>query len=99
MREVVTTDLGKFGSRERFFLSRMLTIWNEEGLPEGFSEEGVRPIMTHGDVFLTNDEGQLVVMGDMSIHIWNVCPCCGHEGFQDECILSDHGCNECKDEE
>ena len=67
--DVVTSDLGRFGARERAIAVELLQAWNRDGLPADFEgpSEGweVRPMFnTHsGYVFLDNgDGGQTAVM-------------------------------------
>jgi len=71
MEEIVTSDLGRFGARERAIAVELLQAWNRDGLPADFEgpSEGweVRPMFnTHsGYVFLDNGEGcQTAVMED-----------------------------------
>ena len=69
MEEIVTSDLGRFGARERAIAGEILWAWNTHGLPadfEGPSEGWEVRIMFNtqsGDVFLDNGEGcQTAVM-------------------------------------
>jgi|HubBroStandDraft_3_1064219.scaffolds.fasta_scaffold34316_8 hypothetical protein len=101
MREITTTNLEDFGYGERADLIRLLTAWNDQGLPEDFEADGVHAMMNKdsGNVFLTNDEFQVAMMNGDKLEIFYVCGMCGHEGFAEECRLDDHGCNECMEYE
>lgn len=37
------------------------------------------------------------MLNDDKLEIWNNCFNCGHEGFQEDCQLSDEFCNECQE--
>ena len=101
MKDVTTTDLSKFGSRERRLLVELLTAWDKQGLPHNFYDEDVVPIMNtnSGCVFLTNSEYQTAMMNGNKLEMWHNCPNCGHEGFAEDCQLNDDGCNECMEYE
>ncbi len=96
-QEITTTNLSDFGSRERWMLVELLTEWDKNGLPDEFYEEDVTPMMNRnsGYVFLTNSEFQCAMMNDGKLEIWHHCGNCGHEGFKEDCQLTDEGCNEC----
>ena len=98
MKEVTTTDLADFGSREREMLVEILLAWKEQGLPKEFHHYDVIPMMNRqsGCVFLTNSEFQVAMMDGNKLAIWHTCGNCGHEGFHDDCQLTDDGCNECE---
>ncbi len=97
MREITTTDLADFGYSERKELIKLFTAWHEQGLPEDFHNDEVRPMMNRnsGNVFLTNSEYQVAMMNGEKLESWYNCGNCGHEGFAEDCQLSDEGCNEC----
>ena len=80
---IVTTDLAKYGSREREMLVELLQAWRTQGLPKDFYEDEVQPMFnTHsGCVFLTNSEYQAAMMNGNALDMWYNCPYCGHEGF------------------
>lgn len=96
-QEITTTDFAQFGARERRLLVELLTAWDRRGLPNGFDDDEVRPMMNResGFVFLTNGEYQTAMMNGDKLEIWHNCPNCGHEGFAEDCQLNDEGCNEC----
>ena len=102
-QEICTTDLADFGSRERWMLKEILEAWDNQGLPDGFYDEEVRPMMNRnsGCVFLTNSDYQACMMNGDKLELWQSCSNCGHEGFAEDCILNDDGCYECspQDEE
>ena len=68
--DIVTTDIGRFGARERAIAVELLQAWNRDGLPADFEgpSEGweVRPMFnTHsGYVFLSNEAYQTAVLED-----------------------------------
>lgn len=98
-QEITTTDLSKFGSRERWMLVELLTAWDKQGLPDDFYDDTVVPMMNmySGNVFLTNSEYQVAMLtDDNKLEIWHTCSNCGHEGFAEDCQLTYDGCNECK---
>lgn len=99
--EITTTDLADFGYSERKELARLLEAWNTQGLPEDFSGDEVRPMMNRnsGNVFLTNADYQCAMLNGESLESWYNCSNCGHEGFAEDCILNDDGCNECSPEQ
>ena len=86
-QEATTTDLADFGWRERQMLIDLLQAWNEQALPEGFSDDEVRPMMNRnsGNVFLTNSDFQVAMMNGDKLEIFHCCPDCGHEGFAEDC--------------
>jgi hypothetical protein len=98
-----TTDISKFGSRERWILVELLTAWDKQGLPDDFTDNEVVPMMNtnSGHVFLTNSEYEVAMMNGDKLESWYNCGNCGHEGFAEDCQLDrDNGCcNECKDKD
>lgn len=102
MENITTTDLADFGSREIALLVEILNAWLDQGLPEEFLDEEVRPMFNKnsGEVFLTNSEYQVAMMADDKLEEWFHCPNCGHEGFKEDCQLTQEGyCKECTGEE
>jgi hypothetical protein len=97
--EVTTTDLAEFDRFDRQILMKLLQAWHESGLPDGFHDEEVRAMLNRmsGYVFITNSEYQVCMLNGDKLETWYNCAECGHEGFNEECQLSDNGCNECKD--
>ena len=45
MNEITTTDLAKFGWRERKMAAELLTVSCDQGFPEGFEDEEVTIIV------------------------------------------------------
>jgi hypothetical protein len=84
--EITTTDLSKFGWRERKMAAELLTASCEQGLPDDFEDDGVTIMMNlnSGNVFLTNEEFQVAMMNGTKLESFYTCPYCGHEGFKDE---------------
>lgn len=97
-KDITTTDLTDFGSRERKMLLNILESWHEHGLPEGFYHEEVRAMMNKnsGYVFLTNSEYQTAMLNGDKLEIWFNCPNFGHEGFEEDCDIDEDKCNECR---
>lgn len=100
-QEITTNDLSKFGYMELQKLVALLDAMHNQGLPDNFYQEDVIPMLNKrsGYVFLTNSEYQCAMMNGGSLEIWNLCPNCGHEGFEEDCQLNEDGCNECKSKE
>lgn len=99
-QEITTTDLADFGSRERGMLIELLVSWREQGLPDDFYDDEVRPMMNRnsGNVFLTNSDYQVAMMNGDKLETWYTCSNCGHEGFKEDCQVNELGCNECESE-
>jgi len=105
MKDPITTKLEDFGFIEREALIGILQAWNRNGLPAEFDAWGVTVMFNRdsGCVFLTNDECQTAMITDSIMHngtleLWHNCRECGHEGFEEDCLLNDNGCNECTGE-
>lgn len=86
MNDITTTDLSKFGYRERQIVQQLLKAWDEQGLPEEFADDQVTVMFnTHsGNVFLTNADFQVAMMNDEKLEMFYSCPNCGNEGFDGE---------------
>lgn len=92
-----TTDLAKFGARERWMLVEILQAWREQGLPTDFEDHEVVPMMNinSGYVFLTNSQYQIAMMNGGKLESFYSCTQCGHEGFLEDMEHSDRaGCTE-----
>jgi hypothetical protein len=95
MEDITTTDLAKFGWREKKMAAQLLGAMIDQGLPDGFDDDAVTVMMnTHsGCVFLTNSEYQAAMMNGDKLEVWHNCPECGHEGFlEDMDHDGSHGC-------
>jgi len=86
MDKIVTENIGDFGFREIKLLKDLLTAWTEQGLPDDFYGEQVRPAMNtnSGYVFLTNADYQVAMLNGDKLETWYTCPICGHEGFRED---------------
>lgn len=84
--EITTTDLAKFGARERRMQAELLMAWDEQGLPDEFYDDEVTVMfnMYSGCVFLTNSDFQVAMMNEDKLEMFYNCPYCGHEGFLEE---------------
>lgn len=100
MQTITTTDLSDFGIRELKMLHDLIGAYIDQGVPDGFRYDEVVPMMNKnsGYVFLTNSEYQAAMLNGSRLEIWNSCPNCGHEGFEEDCHLIEDGCNNCKGE-
>ena len=96
MNEITTTDLSKFGSRERRMVEELLSAWRRHGLPDDFQDDEVVPMMNtqSGNVFLTNSGFEVAMMNGDDLESFYSCPQCGHEGFKDE--MEHEGGPECR---
>ena len=85
MDEITTTDLSKFGYREKAMAAELLSALGK-GLPEDFYDDEVTIMMNmhSGNVFLTNSEFQVAMMNDEKLESFYNCPECGHEGFRED---------------
>jgi hypothetical protein len=91
MDEYQVTDLSKYGYREIKKVADLLNAWVDQGLPEGFSDDGVTPAfnMHSGEVFLTNEDYQVLMLNDGKLEIWYTLPYIGEEGFISDLIKLD----------
>lgn len=80
-----TTDLSKFGWREKRLAARLLTEACK-GVPSDFNDDAVTIMMNlnSGNVFLTNEDFQVAMMNGDTLESFYSCPECGHEGFAEE---------------
>jgi len=86
MKEITTTDLAKFGWRERKMAAELLNAMCEQGLPVDFVNDEVTIMFnTHsGNVFLTNSEFQVAMMNGDKLESWYTLPYSGEEGFRED---------------
>jgi len=96
MESITTTDLSKFGYRERGLAENLLREWRIQGLPDDFYDEEVAIMLNtnSGYVFLTNSECQVCMLNGEKLESFYTCSNCGNEGFE-EGILHDGKCKEC----
>lgn len=96
MNEITTTDMAKFGSRERKLAAKLLTASVEQGFPNDFNDDEVTVTMNtnSGNVFLTNSDFQVAMMNGNKLESFYSCPECGHEGFKEE--MDHEGGKECR---
>lgn len=89
MKNIVTTDFSKFGHRERELAAKLLTAWNEQGLPENMEEYKIEIMLNtqSGNVFLIDAEFQVAMMNGENLETFYTDFETGEEGFKDE--LSD----------
>lgn len=83
MTDSYTEDLSRFGSRELEILEKLLKARRENGLPESFHNDGVKPAMNadSGNVFLVNSEYQVAMMNGDKLELFISTPYEGIEGF------------------
>jgi hypothetical protein len=83
---MTTTDLSKFGWREKEMAAELLLAACKQGLPEDFCDDEVTIMMNQnsGNVFLTNSQDEVAMMNGDDLESFYSCPICGHEGFKDE---------------
>ncbi len=81
-------DFTKFGHRERLIAAKLLTAWNEQGLPDDFinNEVLIRFNPYSADVYLINSDGKIAMLnGDkLEIYYTEYDTETGEEGFKDE---------------
>lgn len=96
MNEITTTDLAKFGNREKAMAAELLTELSKGNLPDDFNDDEVTVMMNtnSGNVFLTNSDFQVAMMNGDTLESFYSCPECGHEGFADE--MEHEGGRECR---
>ena len=86
MTEILTSDLAKFGHRERKMAEELLKAWREQGLPNDFMDDEVRICFNtySGYVFLTNTDFQTAMMNGDKLESFYFDSETGEEGFFDE---------------
>ena len=84
--ESTTTDLSRFGYREKQMAADLLNAMCNEGLPEDFEDDEVNVMMNmnSGNVFLTNSEYQVAMMNGSTLESFYTLPYSGEEGFKEE---------------
>ena len=90
MNNYYTEDFAKIMScaRERMLALDLLNAWHEQGLPEDFSDSGVKLAFNHnsGYVFLVNEDYQCAMMNGGKIESFYTSPYNGIEGFFEELV-------------
>lgn len=94
--KIVTADISDFGSIERQKIIYLLTLLDNEGLPEGFEDSGI--ILTFykdsGVVALANRDFQEIRETGGSLEMYHYLPSSGKSGFIDELVNNFYGYNE-----
>lgn len=88
MGDVTTTDLSRFGWRERKMAEELLRASREQGFPEDFDDDETTIMFnTHsGNVFFTNADYHVAMMNGDKLESFYSCPICGHEGFAEDMV-------------
>ena len=89
MTDAYTENLSDFGYRELRMAMELLEAWLDgKGLPDDFSDEGVRIAFNRnsGNVFLTNDEYEVCMAVDGELYSWYFLSYHGNEGFLEDLI-------------
>ncbi len=86
MKMSTTTNLADFGYRELDMAADLLKAYANGKGPDDFETEGVTLMMNQnsGNVFLTNEEAQVLMMNGDSLEMWHYTPYRGHEGFAED---------------
>jgi hypothetical protein len=74
------------GARERNEARKILNAWDAAGLPDDFSDDGVKFAFnrTSGNVFLINSDYQCAMRNDDALESFYTTPYDGREGFWNE---------------
>lgn len=90
MNDYYTEDFADIVScaRERCMLIDIMRAWGDSGLPEDFSDSGVRPAFNRnsGYVFLVNEDHDVCMLRDGKLESFYTSPYEGREGFFDELL-------------
>lgn len=83
---MTTTNLSDFGKREIDMAADLLKAYAQDGVRDTFYENGVTLMLnTHsGNVFLTNDECDVLMMNGERLERFYTTPYEGYEGFADD---------------
>ena len=86
MYETTTTDMSKFGYRERKLADELLTASIDQGFPDDFEFDGVTIMfnMDSGNVFFTNSDYQVCMMNGDKLESFYSLPYSGEEGFKED---------------
>jgi hypothetical protein len=100
--DTYTEDLGDIMSctRERFLVTEILNAWNDQGLPDTFSETGAKFAFNRnsGNVFLVNEDCQCAMMNGDKLESFYSTPYSGLEGFIGD-LLADNVPNDINSED
>lgn len=83
---MTTTDLAKFGYREKAIAAKLLQAMQDQGLPNDFEDNEVTVMMNQnsGYVFLTNSEYQVCMLNGDNLESFYTTPYDGKEGYFEE---------------
>lgn len=86
MEDTVTTDLSKFGCREKEMAATLLSELAKGNEPEDFEGSNCQVYFnTHsGNVFLGDEDYNIAMMNGDTLESFYSCPYCGHEGFKED---------------
>lgn len=81
--DITTTDLAKFGYREKAMALSLLQAMFDQGLPNDFNDDEVTIMMNtnSGNVFLTNSDYQVAMLNGDKLESFYNTPYEGREGF------------------
>lgn len=84
----VTSNIAEFGHRELIQLRDLLDAMINHGLPSDFYDDEVRPMFNKysGNVFLTNSDYQVAMLGGDKLESFYSSPYEGKEGFFDDLL-------------
>ena len=85
----LTLNLSDFNLSDLPELIKLLVAISKHGLPSNMSFKGAEILLDResGDLFLTNEDGQIAKLYGESLKGWTYCPICGNEGFEDDLPL------------
>lgn len=89
MNKIITTNIADFGDRELDLAKKLLeAVGNSGDFPEDFDTDGVQFLFNRntGDVFLTNDSGQLCTASEGKLFTYHYLPYSGEEGTLDDFV-------------
>jgi hypothetical protein len=97
MEDIITSDLGKFGYRELVLAGEMFMYFENHSWPGEFDTDSVELYMNtnSGNVFLSNDEGQTLMMDGDRLRFFGQCSVCQDEKFICDTELEYPVCDDC----
>lgn len=93
-----TTDLSNFSNQGLKDAAALLNAYADNDVPTNFSAQDVQLMYNtnSGNVFLTNEDYQVVMLNNGQLEELFSCPVCGYEGFKETVIDNDeHSSCEC----